>query len=162
VPELRGVIFGDGPERESILEAIARLGTDAPIQAPGFVPEPELTATLARALCLILPTRREGLGTVVVEAAALGVPSVVVEGPENGATELIEPGHNGFVAPSASPTDLAEAITAVHRGGAHLRLSTVAWYEAHAREFSLEGSLPAILGLYRRPVEPSRSGKFHV
>jgi glycosyltransferase involved in cell wall biosynthesis len=160
VPELRGVIFGDGPEREPILKAIARLAADAHIQAPGFVPESELTATLARALCLILPTRREGLGTVVLEAAALGVPSVVVEGPENGATELIEPGYNGFVAPSPSPADLAEAITSVHRGGEQLRRSTVAWYEAHAREFSLEGSLPAVLDLYRRPVERSRSGNF--
>jgi glycosyltransferase involved in cell wall biosynthesis len=101
VPELRGIIFGDGPERERILNAIAQLGPDPPLLAPGVVPESELTATLARALCLILPTRREGLGTVVMEAAALGVPSIVVEGPDNGATELIESGQNGFVAPSA-------------------------------------------------------------
>ena len=157
VPGLRALIFGEGPERERILEAIARLGPDAPVRAPGFVSAPELTDALARALCLVLPTRREGLGTVVIEAAALGVPSVVVEGPDNGATELIEPGQNGFVAPSASPADLAEAITAVHRGGACLRQNTIAWYEAHARELSLEGSLQAILDCYRRPSEPSRS-----
>jgi len=149
VPGLRGVIFGDGPERGRILEAIERLGPDAPVRAPGFVPEAELLATLARALCLILPTRREGLGTVVLEAAALGVPSIVVEGPDNGATELIEPGRNGFIAPSAGPGDLADAIAAVHRGGDRLRRETSAWYDAHAGELSLEGSLHAVLDLYR-------------
>jgi glycosyltransferase involved in cell wall biosynthesis len=156
VPELRGVIFGEGPERARIQAAIARLGPDSPVRAPGWVSAEELTDTLARALCLILPTRREGLGTIVLEAAALGVPSVVVEGPDNGATELIEPGRNGFVAPSATPADLAEAIAAVYRGGQRMRQDTIAWYEAHAREMSLEGSLEAVLGLYRRPVGRTR------
>ena len=153
IPRLRGLIVGEGPEREHIDQAISRLGPDAPVRALGFVPEPELQAMLARALCLILPTRREGLGTVVMEAAALGVPSIVVEGPDNGATELIEPGRNGIVAPSAAADDLAEAIEAVHRGGQRMRQDTIDWYEAHARELSLEGSLAAVLSLYRqRPV----------
>jgi glycosyltransferase involved in cell wall biosynthesis len=157
VAGLRGVILGDGPERAELLRRIASLGPDTPVLAPGFVSEEELTGTLARALCLILPTRREGLGTVVLEAAALGVPSVVVEGPDNGATELIEPGHNGFIAPSASPEDLAAAIAAVHRGGDELRRRTIAWYDAHAQEMSLEGALPAVLSSYRRPDRDSRS-----
>ena len=54
-------------------------------------------------MCLVLPSRREGYGLVVVEAAALGTPSVVVRGPDNAATELVEDGKNGFVAPSADP-----------------------------------------------------------
>jgi glycosyltransferase involved in cell wall biosynthesis len=152
VPGLRGLIFGDGPERARILEMIERLGADPPVRAPGFVEEAELTSALARALCLILPTRREGLGTVILEAAALGVPSVVVEGPDNGATELIEPGYNGFIAPSASPDELAKAIAAVHSGGERMRGQTIAWYEGHAQELSLEGSLKAVLGIYREAL----------
>jgi glycosyltransferase involved in cell wall biosynthesis len=157
VPGLRGLIFGDGPEREHVQQAISRLGPDAPVRAAGFVSESELTTTLARALCLMLPTRREGLGTIVIEAAALGVPSIVVEGPDNGATELIEPGRNGVVAPSATPGDLADAIGAVHRGGKRMREDTIAWYESHARELSLEGSLQTVLGLYRRRPDGSPS-----
>jgi glycosyltransferase involved in cell wall biosynthesis len=152
VPGLQGLIFGDGPERARILEMIERLGADPPVRAPGFVEEAELTSALARALCLILPTRREGLGTVILEAAALGVPSVVVDGPDNGATELIEPGYNGFIAPSASPDELAKAIAAVHSGGERMRGQTIAWYEGHPRELSLEGSLEAVLGIYREAL----------
>jgi glycosyltransferase involved in cell wall biosynthesis len=153
IPGLRGLILGDGPERARILEMIAGLGPEAPVAAPGFVPDGELTAALASGLCLVLPTRREGLGTVVLEAASLGVPSVVVEGPDNGATELIEPGCNGFITPSASPADLAAAFGAVHRGGQGLREQTVAWYEAHAPEMSLDAVLHAVVDSYRRGLE---------
>jgi glycosyltransferase involved in cell wall biosynthesis len=148
IPGLRGVVFGDGPERERVLAAIAAAGRDAPVSAPGFVPAEEIEDALARALCMVLPTRREGLGTVVIEAAALGVPSVVVAGPDSAATELIEPGRNGYIATSALAEDLADAIFAVHEGGAELRRQTANWFDAHAHELSIEGSLELVLSAY--------------
>ena len=59
------------------------------IDVPGFVPAAEVDDALARALCLLLPSRREGYGLVVIEAAAQGTPSVVVAGPDNAAVELV-------------------------------------------------------------------------
>ena len=41
---------------------------------------------------MVPPSRREGYGLVVVEAAARGVPSVVVADPDNAATELVQEG----------------------------------------------------------------------
>ncbi len=58
---------------------------------------------------------------VVIEAAAAGTPSVVVRDEDNAATELIEEGVNGFVAPSASPEDLAARSLARSTGGIELR-----------------------------------------
>ena len=58
---------------------------------------------LSTALCLVLPSRREGYGRVVIEASARGVPVVVVAGPDNAATELVEEGVNGTIAASAEP-----------------------------------------------------------
>jgi glycosyltransferase involved in cell wall biosynthesis len=149
IPGLRGVIFGDGPEHASVRAQIAAEGKDAPLTAPGFASADELADALSRALCLVLPSSREGLGTVVMEAAAMGVPSVVVEGADNGSTELIEPGRNGFIAPSAAADDLCAAFVAVHAAGDQLRAATHAWYLQHARELSLDGSIDAILDLYR-------------
>jgi glycosyltransferase involved in cell wall biosynthesis len=148
IPGLRGVIFGDGPERERVLEAIERAGPDAPVSAPGFAPEEEVRDALARSMCVLLPTRREGLGTIVIEAAALGVPSVIVTGPDNGAMELVESGLNGYVAGSADAGDLADALVAVHDGGDRLRRQTADWFDAHARELSLDGSLELVLAAY--------------
>jgi glycosyltransferase involved in cell wall biosynthesis len=147
VPELRGRILGDGPEYEAVRAAIAAL--DAPVEAPGFVPSEQVERDLARALCLVLPSRREGYGLVVVEAASLGTPSVLVRDPDNAATELIEEGVNGFVAANASPEALAEAIERVHAAGPALRASTAEWFARNASALSLDGSLDAVAESYR-------------
>jgi glycosyltransferase involved in cell wall biosynthesis len=148
MPALRGVVYGDGPELEAVRAEIARLGADDQVSAPGFVPAEELDERLGRALCLLLPSRREGYGMVVVEAASLGVPSVTVAAPDNAAVEHIEEGVNGFVAPSADPECLAEAILAVAERGAALRASTADWFAANARELSLRNSLERVLESY--------------
>jgi glycosyltransferase involved in cell wall biosynthesis len=149
LPELRAEIYGDGPERGRVLELIDELGLGGVCEAPGFVPWAELQRALSRALCLVLPSRREGYGLVVVEAAALGVPSVVVRAPDNAAVELVEEGENGFIAPSADPEDLADAILRVYEAGPALRDSTAAWYKRNAKRLSLEGSLETVLRSYR-------------
>jgi glycosyltransferase involved in cell wall biosynthesis len=148
VPELRCEIYGDGPERDRLLDAIRAAGLDDRITAPGFVATERINAALRRALCLVLPSRREGYGVVIVEAAAVGTPSVVAAGPDNAAAELVEDGENGFVAASASADDLAAAIVAVHRAGGSLRESTAAWFAANADRLSIESSLRAVLPVY--------------
>ena len=111
-----------------------------------------MRSTLRRALCLALPSKREGYGLVVVEASALGVPSVVVRGPDNAATELVEEGENGAVADSVAPAELAAAILRVHAAGPALRESTAAWYERNADRLSLDRSLETVLAAYGRRV----------
>jgi glycosyltransferase involved in cell wall biosynthesis len=148
VPGLRARIFGDGPDRARVLELIQELELDGVVEAPGFVPAEAVDAALRDALCLVLPSRREGYGLVVVEASARGVPAVVVAGPDNAATELIEEGANGFIAASAEPDDLAEAITRVDEGGEELRRSTAAWFRRNAERLSLDRSLDVVLAEY--------------
>jgi glycosyltransferase involved in cell wall biosynthesis len=152
VPDLRGLILGDGPEYEAVLAAIAEHGVADRVEAPGFVETEQVEHELARALCLVLPSRREGYGLVVVEASSLGTPSVLVRDPDNAATELIEEGVNGFVAESADPAVLAAAIERVHAAGPQLRASTAAWYGRNARRLSLEGSLDAVAASYAASV----------
>jgi glycosyltransferase involved in cell wall biosynthesis len=141
VPELRCAIYGDGPERAEV----ERQGA----QVHGFVAPEELTAALRGALCLLLPSRREGYGLIVVEAAAAATPSVLVAAPDNAATELVEDGVNGVVAPSASPEDLAEAVLRVHDGGMALRQSTADWFGRNASRLSLDASLERVVQSYR-------------
>jgi glycosyltransferase involved in cell wall biosynthesis len=149
VPQLRAEIYGDGPDRPRVRALIDELGLDGACEAPGFVPRERLERALPRALCLVLPSRREGYGLVVVEAAAHGVPSVVVRAPDNAAVELIDEGENGVIAPSAEPSDLAEAIVRVHEAGPALRSTTAAWFARNARRLSLEQSLETVLRSYR-------------
>jgi glycosyltransferase involved in cell wall biosynthesis len=149
IPELRGEILGDGPARGEVLRLRTELGLDEALDVPGRVAAERVEAAFGRALCMVLPSSREGYGMVVIEAAALGTPSVVVAGPDNAATELVIEGTNGYVAPSASPEDIAAAIERVHAEGQALRERTAAWFRANAKRLSLEDSLERVLETYR-------------
>jgi glycosyltransferase involved in cell wall biosynthesis len=150
IPELRAEIFGDGPDRGEVLRLIETLGLDGAVTAPGFAAAGEVQGTLRRALCHLFPSRREGYGLVVVEAAALGTPTVVVESPDNAALELVVDGENGVVARSAEPHELADAILRVRAAGPELRSSTAAWFSRNRKRLSLESALETIDDVYRR------------
>jgi glycosyltransferase involved in cell wall biosynthesis len=150
IPGLRAQIFGDGPDREALLELIAELGLEDVVEAPGFVEGEQVEDALRQALCLVLPSRREGYGLVVVEAARAGTPSVVVPGPDNAAAELVSEGENGVLASSAEPDALAEAIVRVYEVGFPLREATSAWFGRNASRLSLASSLDTVLEAYRR------------
>jgi glycosyltransferase involved in cell wall biosynthesis len=149
LPELRAEIYGDGPDRIHVLRQIDAAGLDGTVEAPGFVEQEVVESALRRALCLVLPSRREGYGLVVVEALARATPVVVVKGDDNAAVEFIEEGVNGFVAPSASADDIAHAILRARRAGIELRQSTAAWYERNAATLSLAGSLDLMSAAYQ-------------
>lgn len=136
LPDLRGLVLGDGPLRASVLERIRELGLEEVIDAPGFVPVEEVEAAMRSATCLVVPSAREGYGLVVVEAASQGTPVVVVAGDDNAAVELVEPGVNGFVVPDRRPASIAGGILAVYAGGAELRRRCSAWFVENARHLS--------------------------
>jgi glycosyltransferase involved in cell wall biosynthesis len=148
LPDVRCVIFGDGPERTRVRELVSMLDLEDAISVPGFVDASEVEQTLRGSACLVLPSRREGYGMIVIEAAAAAVPSVVVRGPDNAATELVEEGVNGFIARSAAPEDLASAIIRAVEGGLPLRRSTADWFERNAPRLSLSSSLETVARAY--------------
>jgi glycosyltransferase involved in cell wall biosynthesis len=147
---LRGVFFGDGPERDAVLAAIAEHDAHETISAPGFVDAAQLEAALTGALCMLLPSRREGYGMVVVEASAHATPAVVVAAPDNAAVELVAEGINGTIAPDADAQTIADAIVRVHEAGIGLRERTADWFAHNARRLSLESSLAVVLESYSR------------
>jgi glycosyltransferase involved in cell wall biosynthesis len=148
IPDLRAEIYGDGPERAKVLAAIAQRGLEGVVEAPGFVDEGVLESALSRALCLVLPSRREGYGLVVLEALSRGTPAIVVAGSDNAATEFIEEGVNGFVVEDAAEA-IGNAITGVERAGDGLRQSSLNWFRGNLRRLSLEGSLGLLDDAYR-------------
>lgn len=159
IPELRAIIFGDGPDRQRILAEIARRGLQDVIRCPGFAPWEEVDAALRRALCLLAPSEREGYGLVVVEAAARGTPSIIVRAPDNAATELVEHEENGLVVDSAAPHALAAAIEAVHADGAALVQRTRDWFAKHAPGLTLDATISQLEALYDTIVRDASGAK---
>jgi glycosyltransferase involved in cell wall biosynthesis len=154
-PQLRLVLYGDGPEREMVLGLVQELGLEGVVEAPGFVDTAEVQRAFKEALCVVQPSRREGYGLIVVEASALGTPSVVISGEDNAAVELVEDGVNGVVAAAVSPDVLAAAILRVWQEGPDLRATTVNWYRQHEVRLSLRNSLETVVNTYRRTQEKS-------
>lgn len=150
IPGLRAKVFGDGPQRPDLLREIERLDLQDVIEAPGFVDAEVVHEALAHATCLLLPSSREGYGLVVIEAASAGTPSVVIEGEDNAAVELIAPGVNGQIAASADPAAIAAAIVAVHEQGEDLRRRTSTWFAQAAPTLTAAASARTVLDVYAR------------
>ena len=149
IPGLRAVIFGDGPERARVIAEVNRLRLEDVVHCQGIVPWAEVDETIGRAMCLILPSQREGYGSVVIEAIARGTPAIVVQGPDNAATSLIVENVNGFVSSSADPSMLADQILKIHRAGPELVSRTYGWFRQQADGIGIEASIAQIEEAYR-------------
>jgi len=145
IPELVAVIAGTGPDTDLILAAARDEGMSGQIQLVGRVSDREIASLLNSAAVLVHPSRREGFGLVIAEAAAHGTPSVVVAGSDNAAAELVVNGVNGFVAASVAPHEMGGAIVRVLRADRSLRESTRSWFERERVTRSLGGSVDEIL-----------------
>ncbi|WP_341577873.1 glycosyltransferase family 4 protein [Microbacterium schleiferi] len=162
VPDLELVILGQGATTEQIRSEVARVEGGAWTRMPGFVDQEELTDLMATAACLANPSRREGYGLVVVEAAAHGTPVVLVTDEGNAATELVDDRVNGYVAASASPDDLAAAIVACVRDGDRLRDSTYQWYQDALQTRTIARTMDAIVEALDERTAPTPPNEGHL
>jgi glycosyltransferase involved in cell wall biosynthesis len=110
--DARLMLLGEGRERRRLGALAARLGIGERVAMPGFVADP--FPYLARAAVLVLSSRREGLGNVLVEAMAVGTPVAATACP-GGVTELLDGGRLGPLTPVGDAPALAAAIAGVLR-----------------------------------------------
>ncbi|KAF0109281.1 MAG: group 1 glycosyl transferase [Anaerolineaceae bacterium] len=103
----RLVILGDGKQRPELEALAASLGIAADVDMPGFADNP--FAFMARCAALVLSSRWEGFGNVLVEAMACGAQVVSTDCP-GGPAEILENGKYGRLAPVGDAPALAAAI----------------------------------------------------
>lgn len=104
---VRLIVLGEGKQR-SELESLARqLGIADDVDLVGFVSNPY--PYMRRADLFVLSSRWEGLGMVLVEALALGVPAVSTDCP-SGPREILEDGRYGALVPVGDEEAMASAI----------------------------------------------------
>lgn len=78
------------------------------IEAVGRKSGDNLLAYYAAADCFVMPSYREGVPNTVLEAGAMGLPSIVTD--INGSREIIEEGKNGMIVPSKNVDALFHAM----------------------------------------------------
>jgi glycosyltransferase involved in cell wall biosynthesis len=146
-PAWRAIVFGIGPEEDKVRNALERYRVTDSVELAGFAPWEEVAAAFARGSALVLPTTREGFGLAVLEAAAQGLPSVLVRERDNAAVELIEEGRNGRVAERADADTIADAVLAL-AADPGIHASTCEWYEEASRRFDVDVTVADLQALY--------------
>lgn len=110
------LVIGDGPERANLERLAGALGVNEAVRFAGQLPSAdEIYAHVKASRVMVLPSKREGFGTVVLEAWACGVPVVVCAEPENAAVELFDSMVKGRVVAS-HPAAIAAACAELLAG----------------------------------------------
>lgn len=99
-------VFGTGSDY--ILSLVKKENVEQEVKLHGEVPQPILSESLRKSDALILYSRFETFGCVIIEANASGVPAIV---PDTALMhELVTDHFNGLLVPKGSATELAKAL----------------------------------------------------
>jgi len=102
-------IAGSGPLLPKMKAYVTNHGLDNHVAFSGAYRRDELPAILTSGSALILPSKREGWGMVVNEAASLGRP-IIVSDAAGAAFDLVVNGKNGFVFKASNIFALVSAM----------------------------------------------------
>ncbi len=150
------VVVGDGPLRRPLHALAAALGLGEQVRFLGALPHAEVMAWMRRSAMLVLPSVRtatgrvEGLGMVLLEAAASGVP--VIGSRVGGIPEGVLDGQTGFLVPArdagalcAGMQDLLDNPATRHRMGVAARTFVEQRFDICRQTAALEGFYDAVL-----------------
>jgi 2-deoxystreptamine N-acetyl-D-glucosaminyltransferase/2-deoxystreptamine glucosyltransferase len=110
-PDARLVIVGDGPDAARVDAAVAGSPRRSCIERVGFVPHDEVPGVLAGLDVMVLASRYEELGSVLVEGLRAGVAIVATD--VGGIGEVVLDGETGLLVPPDDPDALAAAVDRV-------------------------------------------------
>jgi glycosyltransferase involved in cell wall biosynthesis len=88
-------VVGRGPAAEALAGAVAARGLAGVVRLRGFLPEADKQAVVARSLLHLNTSQGEGWGLCVLEAAALGVPTVAYD--VDGLRDAVRDGRTGWL-----------------------------------------------------------------
>lgn len=117
----------------------------------------EMPSTLASATIVVLPSYREGLPKVLLEAAACGKPLIATNVP--GCRDIVTHGINGLLVPVRDSTALAAAIDSLLRDSSRRAAMGVAGREGVIRTFSVEKVAGQVVDLYRELLGMRKHGQ---
>ncbi len=149
LPELRLRIVGEGPERGALERLTTALDCRSIVTFAG--PCEPIGPELDGAAMLIQPSRREALGTAVLEAMAAGVP--VIASRTGGLVELLDP-DAGLLVPPGDPASLAGAIHALWRDPTRAE-QLVQRAHQRARHYDVGGMADRTTEVYRSALRTS-------
>jgi len=102
------VLVGEGPWYNEVLGAVRQANACDSVVLVGSLANAQALSLLRHAAALVLPSRHEGFGNVLVEAAALSKP--VLAFAVGGVPEIVNHGENGLLVKPGSLDEMARGI----------------------------------------------------
>ncbi|MCC6904895.1 MAG: glycosyltransferase family 4 protein [Anaerolineae bacterium] len=153
-PEAYLVLGGDFSARGGLVEQVALSGLTERVRFAGRIAHEDLPAWYRLASIFALPSRYEGFGMVLVEAAACGAP--VVAARSAGAQEIVLDGETGLLYTVDDAADMAEQIRALLSDPARARQLGERARAHVAERFDRAKGLEAIIREWQRTAATAR------
>jgi glycosyltransferase involved in cell wall biosynthesis len=106
-PTAKCIVAGEGSLKQQLLDQIHKSGLEDVVRLLGF--RSDVPSLIAASDLLVLPSRAEPFGLVLLEAMALCKPVVATRA--GGPTEIVVEGETGMLVPPQEPEPLAQAIS---------------------------------------------------
>jgi glycosyltransferase involved in cell wall biosynthesis len=145
-PQLRLIVFGQGPLERELKEHTAGLGLGDIVQYAGF--RPELDQYLSRIDLVVHPALAEGLGVAALKASAAGVP--VVAFAAGGLAEAVVDEETGILVAPGDVDALADAIARLADSPELRRRFGDAGRALMQRDFSVDAMVAGHVRLYEK------------
>jgi glycogen(starch) synthase len=146
-PQAHLVLAGDGPERDTLEAQATALGLGRAVEFAGWLAPDDVPAVINASTFVVMPSRREALGLVALEAAVMARP--VVGTRVGGLPEVVVHGQTGLLVGPGDSVALAGAMTFLLE---HPEEATQMGQAARSRAmelFSSERQVAAYDALYR-------------
>lgn len=144
VPEVQALLVGEGGLRAAVEAEVARLGLADTLYLAGY--RTDADSLLAAADVVTLSSKKEGLGTVVLDALSMGKPVAATAG--GGIPEMVQDGLSGLLSPVGDARHMGAAISSI-LGNRSLAARLSAGARNRARDFSVERTVDLTLDVYR-------------
>ena len=151
VPILRALLVGEGVLRPTLESLIGKLGLGSTLMLTGH--RQDADTLLAAADVFVLSSEEEGLGTVLLDALAAGVPVAATTG--GGIPEIIEHDRSGLLVAPHDHAALGGNIARLLTDDA-LRRRLIEGGRERVRLFSVEETARRTLDVYRRVLASRR------
>jgi glycosyltransferase involved in cell wall biosynthesis len=147
-PDAQVVLLGQGPLRDDVARQIRQMGLHKAVHLPGFRKDlPDLLPCLS---VLVHPATMEGLGIILLQAAASGVP--IVASRAGGIPEAVLHERTGLLVPPGDPVRLAQAVIDLLATPDRARAMGEAGRARVIREFSVDRMVDGNLAVYEELV----------
>ena len=144
-PQLRAILFGQGPLEASLRDEITARGLKERVLLGGF--RRDLSRIVPSLDLVVHPALAEGLGVALIQSAAAGVPIIGTHA--GGVPEIVRDQDNGLLVPPGDASALAAAMDRLLGDETLRKQMGQRGRELVAREFSLEQMVAGNLVVYQ-------------